>query len=111
MRFCTRRPGLVLAFGLATLAMFVADLAAQAPAKRPIKHADYEIWNSASGYKLSPDGKYLAYAFIPAEGDGAVVVKNLVSGAEVRIPSGGKVVAKASEDAEATPSFGGGAVS
>jgi hypothetical protein len=37
---------------------------------------------------LSPDGKYLAYTLTPAEGDGAVVVRHVASGAEHRIPTG-----------------------
>src|SRR5947209_19589007 len=75
-----------------------APLAAQS--KKPVTHADYEIWNDAKGTTLSPDGKFLAYTFTPGEGDGAVVVRNLASGAEHRIPSGGKSEAVAAEGGE-----------
>jgi len=105
-----RRPaGLVVAFGLAVVLAFAADLSAQS--KRPIKHSDYEVFNSASGFKLSPDGKTFVHVLTPAEGDGAVIVRNLATGAEVKIPSGGKAVAQAPAPAEgagppAAPSFG-----
>ena len=72
--------GLVL-----TLTAFSAP--AQTP-KRPLRHSDYGGWNSATGMTLSPDGKYLAYTLAPAEGDGAVVVRNVSSGSEHRVPTG-----------------------
>lgn len=99
-----RRTGLAIALGFAACVLATpAELTAQAPAtKRPLKHSDYEIWNSASGYRLSPDGKHFVYNFTPAEGDGAVVIRNVPKGTEHRIPSGGKAVATATEPKQAT---------
>ena len=87
-----------VALGLLFL-LAATQLAAQAP-KKPVTHADYDIWNTASGTTLSPDGKFLAYTFVPGVGDGAIVVRNLGSGAEHRIPSGGKSETVAAEVGE-----------
>jgi dipeptidyl aminopeptidase/acylaminoacyl peptidase len=101
-----RPTGLAAALGFAACVLAIpADLTAQAPAtKRPIKHSNYEIWNTASGFRLSPDGKHFVYNFTPAEGDGAVVIRNVPTGAEHRIPSGGKAAAVATESKESPPS-------
>lgn len=63
---------------------------AQSPAKRPITHADYSSWRTINNQKLSPDGRFLAYALFPQEGDGEVVLKNLQTGAERRFPAGAR---------------------
>jgi dipeptidyl aminopeptidase/acylaminoacyl peptidase len=57
-------------------------------AKRPLTHKDYDSWNSIHGYALSNDGHYLAYGLFPQEGDGAVVVRDLVTGKEWRENAG-----------------------
>ena len=61
---------------------------AQVAAKRPINHNDYDSWRSIQSQKLSADGKFLAYALIPEDGDGEIVVRNLASGTEWRQPVG-----------------------
>src|SRR5579872_1196794 len=60
-------------------------LAAQ---KRPITHADYDSWRSIRSQQLSRDGKFLAYALFPQEGDGQFVVRNLTTGKEFRASAG-----------------------
>lgn len=67
---------------------FTANLHGQSPAKRPLTHRDYDIWNSVTGMTLSKDGRWLTYNLLPAEGDGVVVLRNLQTGAETRIPRG-----------------------
>jgi len=62
-------------------------------AKRPIDHHDYDGWRSISAQRLSPDGKFLAYGLFPQEGDGEVVIRNLVSGQENRYPAGARPLA------------------
>ena len=57
-----------------------------AQSKRPLNHNDYDGWRSIVGQKLSNDGKFLAYGLFPQEGDGEVVVRNLVTGKEQREP-------------------------
>jgi dipeptidyl aminopeptidase/acylaminoacyl peptidase len=90
---------LTLLFATATLSL------AQTPTKRPLKHSDYDIWNTASNVTLSPDGKWLAYNRMPAEGDGAVIVKSLTGGPEYAVPRGGRPTAEKAEGeaAPATP--------
>jgi dipeptidyl aminopeptidase/acylaminoacyl peptidase len=69
------------------LALLVPALLAQT-AKRPLNHHDYDGWKSISGQHLSADGKFLAYGVFPQEGDGAIVIRNLVTGKEQREPGG-----------------------
>jgi dipeptidyl aminopeptidase/acylaminoacyl peptidase len=59
-----------------------------AQSKRPLNHNDYDGWKSIVGQKLSNDGKFLAYGLFPQEGDGEVVLRNLVTGKEQREPAG-----------------------
>lgn len=65
-------------------------LAAALPAqtKRPLTHKDYDGWRVIISQRLSNDGKYLAYGIFPQEGDGEVIVRNLVTGQETRQPAG-----------------------
>ena len=67
--------------------------AAAAYSQRPLTHADYDGWRSITSQKLSRDGKLVAYALQPQDGDGEVVVRNLASGVEVRSPIGAKPTA------------------
>ena len=50
-------------FAFAALA---AAAAAQAPPKRAIAHADYDIWNTTTGVTLSRDGKWMAVGGSPS---------------------------------------------
>ena len=36
-------------------------VAADPPKKRPLTYADQDIWGSATGVTLSPDGRFVAY--------------------------------------------------
>lgn len=57
-------------------------------AKRPFSHADFEAWRSITSQVLSPDGRWLAYAYMPLEGDGELVIRELSTNRELRIPAG-----------------------
>jgi dipeptidyl aminopeptidase/acylaminoacyl peptidase len=73
------------------VALLLSPLAAFGQAagqKRPLTHADYDSWRTIQGPHLSRDGKYLAYALVPEDGDGEVVVRNLQTGKEWRAPRG-----------------------
>lgn len=59
-----------------------------AQGKRPLNHGDYDGWRSIVGQRLSNDGKFLVYGLFPQEGDGEVVIRNLVTGKEQREPAG-----------------------
>ena len=56
--------------------------------KRPLTHQDYDSWRSIQAPQISRDGKFIAYAFLPQDGDGEVVVRNVASGVEWRAPRG-----------------------
>ena len=59
-----------------------------AQTKRPLNHGDYDGWRSIVGQRLSNDGRFLVYGLFPQEGDGEVVIRNLVTGKEQREPAG-----------------------
>ena len=69
--------------------LFVAVSFAQT-AKRPLNHKDYDGWRTIAGQHLSADGKFLAYALFPEEGDGEVVIRNLVTGKDSHFPAGAR---------------------
>ncbi|MFO0930082.1 MAG: hypothetical protein U0736_24170 [Gemmataceae bacterium] len=75
---------------LLSVILCVASAPAAAPpiVKRPLRHSDYASWRSIQAPALSPDGRYVAYALAPQEGDGEVVVRHVDSGKEVRVPRG-----------------------
>jgi len=61
-----------------------AGLVIAQQAKRPLTHDDYDSWKSIQAQQISRDGKYVAYALVPEDGDGEVVVRNVDSGQEWR---------------------------
>src|ERR687889_483187 len=74
---------------LATMPFSAARAQQQAPAaKRPLTHQDYDSWRSIVAQQVSRDGKFVAYAYVPQDGDGEIVVRNIATGAEWRAPRG-----------------------
>jgi hypothetical protein len=59
-----------------------------ATSKRPLTHRDYDSWRSIQASQISRDGKFIAYAYTPEDGDGDIVVRNVASGTEWRAPRG-----------------------
>jgi dipeptidyl aminopeptidase/acylaminoacyl peptidase len=78
-----------------------ASLACAQTAKRPLHHRDYDGWNSIQTQVLSRDGKFLAYALFPEDGDGQLVVRNIATGKEVRENAGSPPPAQDNTDTEA----------
>lgn len=72
---------------LGTLGVY-AQQPAPVAAKRPLTHKDYDSWRSIQAPQISRDGKFVAYAYIPQDGDGEIVVRNITSGTEWRAPRG-----------------------
>src|SRR5436190_3575132 len=71
------------------LVLCIVPLAASAQqGKKPITHDVYDSWRTIQGTKISIDGAWLAYALVPQDGDGELVVRNLKTNAEVRAPRG-----------------------
>ncbi|MBM3794862.1 MAG: hypothetical protein FJW31_12500 [Acidobacteria bacterium] len=57
-------------------------------AARPLTHDDYADWKSIQTVTLSRDGKWLAYALFPQEGNGHLVIREIATGKEHREPVG-----------------------
>jgi hypothetical protein len=75
--------------GAAAATLLTASSAAgQQSAKRALTHDDYDSWRTIQSQRLSSDGKFLAYALVPQDGDAEVVVRNLASGVEWRHGAG-----------------------
>ncbi|HRJ20631.1 MAG TPA: hypothetical protein PLF84_16390 [Bryobacteraceae bacterium] len=70
---------------LLALVLLVLPAPAQ---KRPLTHADYDSWRSIAGPALSRDGRWLAYSFMPQDGDGELVLRDLRSNRESRHSAG-----------------------
>src|SRR5579862_6075343 len=71
-------------------AILLASAALAQTAKRPLTHKDYDGWRTISSQRLSNDGKFLAYGVFPQEGDGEVILRNLVTGQETRFAAGAR---------------------
>jgi len=82
----SRRAASRLVAGLVLAAL----LAFAQTAKRPLNHKDYDGWRTIAGQRLSVNGKFLAYGVFPQEGDGEVIVRNLVTGQDARFPAGAR---------------------
>jgi dipeptidyl aminopeptidase/acylaminoacyl peptidase len=84
-----RRLSLRAASWLLTAALLLSVSLAQT-SKRPLNHHDYDGWRSIAGQHLSPDGKFLVYSVFPQEGDGEVIIRNLVTGKDQHEPAGAR---------------------
>ncbi|HEX6285064.1 MAG TPA: hypothetical protein VFZ71_09330 [Pyrinomonadaceae bacterium] len=84
---------------LCTFAVLVTSVVAQqAPAsartaqtaatKRALTHQDYDSWRSIAAHQVSRDGKFVAYAYVPQDGDGEIVARNIATGVDWRAPRG-----------------------
>jgi len=70
--------------------LIAAALLISAQTRRPLNHRDYDGWRAIVGQRLSADGKFLGYGVFPQEGDGEIVIRNLVTGKEQREPAGAR---------------------
>ncbi|HSB10369.1 MAG TPA: hypothetical protein VLM38_12850, partial [Blastocatellia bacterium] len=93
---------------LLLVALVSTSALAQQTAKRPLTHSDYDSWRAIQGQTLSRDGKFVAYALVPQDGDGEVVVRNLATGAEWRHSRGAAPVNPPQRSPEAEPGPGPG---
>jgi dipeptidyl aminopeptidase/acylaminoacyl peptidase len=84
---------------LCTFALLATSvLAQQAPAaarsaqtpvsKRALTHQDYDSWRSILAQQVSRDGKFVAYAYMPQDGDGEIIARNIATGVDWRAPRG-----------------------
>jgi dipeptidyl aminopeptidase/acylaminoacyl peptidase len=79
---------LLAAFTLTTAAFAAAPAPANPTAKRPLSLDDFDAWRGLASPTLSRDGRWLAYSFMPQDGDGEVIVRELATGREQRLPVG-----------------------
>lgn len=56
--------------------------------KRPLTHKDFDSWRSIQASQISRDGKFIAYAYLPQDGDGEIVVRNVATATEWRASRG-----------------------
>jgi dipeptidyl aminopeptidase/acylaminoacyl peptidase len=80
------RASIALALACALVPTVPRPVAADAPV--PLDYKAYDGWSAIRTPKLSDDGRHLAYALTPQDGDPALVVRDLDSGAERREPRG-----------------------
>jgi dienelactone hydrolase len=81
------RPSRLLLLAVAlTAAARPSTLGAQP--RRPITQDTYDLWKSATGATLSPDGRFAAYTHTPVMGDGDAVIRATQGSTEYRIPRG-----------------------
>jgi len=83
-----RRVHSVRAMAIALVLCIVPFTASAQQTKKPITHDVYDSWRTIQGTKISADGAWLAYALVPQDGDGELVVRNLKTSAEIRAPRG-----------------------
>ncbi len=77
-------------FSAPAFASLLVSIALSQSAKRPLNHKDYDSWRTIASQRLSADGKFLAYGVFPQEGDGEVIVRNLVTGQDSHFPAGAR---------------------
>ena len=56
--------------------------------KKPLDHLVYDSWKAVGERTISPDGRYLAYAINPQEGDGVLVIQSSDNSWKKEIPRG-----------------------
>jgi dipeptidyl aminopeptidase/acylaminoacyl peptidase len=79
----------VTALAAPTFAAVTSPLApATVTAPRPLSLDDFDAWRSLASPTLSRDGRWLAYSFMPQDGDGEVILRELATGREQRLPVG-----------------------
>lgn len=79
---------------------------ARPAAKRALTHADYDSWRSIQGQQLSRDGKFVAYALVPQDSDGEIIVRNLATNAEYKYGRGWRPPLPPPDTSEAGPGPG-----
>ena len=79
---------------LCALCLLFASIGIQAQQKAPVApkraltHSDYDSWRSIQAPQISRDGKFVAYAYMPQDGDGEIIVRNIATGVDWRAPRG-----------------------
>jgi len=61
------------------LLLLMVTIWLQAGQKKPLDHTVYDGWKSIKAEKLSVDGKWVLYGLEPQEGDGQLIIRNLMT--------------------------------
>ncbi|HEY2960830.1 MAG TPA: prolyl oligopeptidase family serine peptidase [Pyrinomonadaceae bacterium] len=83
-----RSVALICTFALLATMALAQQAAPASAAKRALTHQDYDAWRSIVAQQVSRDGKFVAYAYVPEDGDGEIVVRNIATGVDWRAPRG-----------------------
>jgi dipeptidyl aminopeptidase/acylaminoacyl peptidase len=63
---------------------------AQQAAKKPLTHDVYDSWKNVDGEKISDNGKYVLFNVNPQEGDGELLIRDMVTNKLTSYPRGTK---------------------
>lgn len=74
-------------FPLFCFLLFAPSLYAQGT-RPPVPYSAYNAWRSIGASEVAQDGNWIAYALVPQDGDGELVVRNLKTTQEYRQPRG-----------------------
>ena len=62
---------------LASLLLVIETVSLGGQEKRPLDHADYDIWNRIQNVAVSSDGLWLAYRLVPGDGEATLLLQSL----------------------------------
>ena len=65
---------------LLPLLLLISCFSVKAQNKKPLTHAVYDGWKSVGEKAISNNGRYIVYTIIPQEGDGLLVINDMVNG-------------------------------
>lgn len=85
------------------LLLVLSSAAGPAADRRPLAASDFDAWSTINTPQLSRDGAWLAYSFMPQDRDGTLVLREVASGREHRIPVGSQPPPPAAAEDNASP--------
>ena len=65
---------------LLPLLLLISCISVKAQNKKPLTHAVYDGWKSVGEKAISNNGRYIVYTIVPQEGDGLLVINDMVNG-------------------------------
>ncbi|HNW48980.1 MAG TPA: prolyl oligopeptidase family serine peptidase [Bacteroidales bacterium] len=67
-------------------AIFMALTITSFGQKKPLDHSVYDNWKSVNGFSMAEDGKFTMFSVNAQEGDGYLVIHNILTGEQKSIP-------------------------
>ena len=65
---------------LLPLLLLFLSFTSKAQNKKPLTHAVYDGWKSVAEKVISNNGRYIVYTIVPQEGDGLLVINDMING-------------------------------